>query len=79
MPRGCVMHMPQYAYAIGVSCTNGNIVRMRIVIDTGVGFCVARFDRVGIFSGASERGASDSQGFTFFYVYNLTHLQTMGY
>ena len=47
MPRGCVMHIPQYAYAIGVSCTNGNIVRMRIVIDTGVGFCVARFDKMG--------------------------------
>ena len=36
------MPMPLvYLYA------NGNIGRMRIVIDTGVGFCVARSDRIG--------------------------------
>ena len=47
---------------------NGNIGRVRIVIDTGVGFCVARSDKVGTFSGASERGASDSAGLHAFFV-----------
>jgi hypothetical protein len=48
MPRGCVIYISRYALEPLVYLyANGNIGRMRIVIDTGVGSDVARFDLYG--------------------------------
>ena len=52
-----------YSYA------NGNFGHSRVVdIPTAWGFCIARFYRTWRFSGASERGASDSAGLHVFFL-----------
>ena len=49
--------------------TNGNFGHSRVVdIPAAWGFCIARFYRTWRFSGASERGASDSAGLHAFFV-----------
>jgi hypothetical protein len=49
MPRGCVIYISRYALEPLVYLyANGNYGAVWFVIDTGVGFCVARFDWDGL-------------------------------
>lgn len=62
MPRRCVIYIPQYRTAIGVSVPHMAIIGMEVVLYISAwGLCVARFDRQGN-AKASEREASDSAG-----------------
>ena len=48
MPRRCVIYIPQYCTAIGVSVLHVATIGMEVVLYISAwGFCVARFDRMG--------------------------------
>lgn len=69
MSRGCCNTYRNMPIAIGVLMRQWHHrVYAGVVINTSVGSCVARFDRHGQFSGASNRGASKMQSFTLFFM-----------